>query len=316
MKILITGAAGFIGSNLVSFLKKRNPDAKFTLIDNLLTGKRENLADLLEKKNISFIQKDLLECEDKINSDEFDLCFHLASPASPPFYQKYPLETIEVNTKGTKLLLDLQKKGRIKTLIFASTSEVYGDPLVHPQPESYWGNVNPVGKRACYDESKRLGETYCSLYHHLFDLDIRIVRIFNTYGPNMRKDDGRVITNLISHALSGKSLPIYGDGSQTRSFCYIDDLLEGLWRFASGKNLAGEIINLGNPDEISIIELAKVIMNLIGKKLELKFLPLPEDDPTRRRPDISKAKEMLNWEPKISLEQGLLQTIKFFEKSL
>ena len=316
MKILITGAAGFIGSNLVSFAKRKNPNIKFTLIDNLITGRLENLSDFLNRKDISFIQKDLLDSEDEIKSDEFDLCFHLASPASPSFYQKHPLQTIEVNTKGTKLLLDLQKKGRIKTLIFASTSEVYGDPLIHPQPESYWGNVNPVGKRSCYDESKRLGETYCSLYHRLFNLDIRIVRIFNTYGPNMRKDDGRVITNLIYHALSDKRLPIYGDGSQTRSFCYIDDLVEGLWRFATKKNLSGEIINLGNPDEISIIELAGVIINLIGKKLELKFLPLPEDDPARRKPDISKARKILNWQPKISLKKGILQTIRFFEKSL
>ncbi len=311
MRILITGCAGFIGSHLCErFLKEK---CEVTGIDNFITGNRENVDILKKYENFEFIEHDVV---DEINIDKkFDIIYHLASPASPKKYFEYQVETMLVNSLGTKNLLDKTKKeGSI--FVFASTSEVYGDPLLHPQKESYYGNVNPVGPRSMYDEAKRFGEALCMVYLRKYGLDIRIARIFNTYGPRMGIKDGRVIPNFMVQALKGEALTIYGDGSQTRSFCYIDDMVEGLYRIGTYKNLKGEVINLGNPYEIKIIELADIIEKLLNKKLEKKFLPLPEDDPKKRCPDIEKAQKFLNWNPSTPFEEGLLKTMEYFREVL
>ncbi len=311
MRVLITGAAGFIGSHLCErFLKEGH---EVIGIDNFITGDKDNIKDFSNHKNFKLIEKDLTSISEI--EGNFDIIYHLASPASPKHYTEYPLETMLVNSLGTKLLLD--KARNDKTIfVYASTSEVYGDPLVHPQKESYYGNVNPVGKRSMYDEAKRFGEALCMVYLRKYNVDVRIARIFNTYGPRMGIDDGRVIPNFMVQAIKDLPLTIYGDGNQTRSFCYIDDMIEGLYRMGTKKAIKGEIINLGNPYEIKIIELADIIEKIVSKKLKREFLPLPEDDPKRRCPDIEKARKILNWKPKVEFARGLKLTYEYFKKIL
>ncbi|MEO0254691.1 MAG: UDP-glucuronic acid decarboxylase family protein [candidate division WOR-3 bacterium] len=311
MRILITGCAGFIGSHLCEkFLIKGD---EVTGIDNFITGSKKNVEILKKYKNFKFLELDVCN---KLNiKKKFDIIYHIASPASPKHYHEFQLETMLVNSIGTKNLLDKAKIDN-SVFVFASTSEVYGDPLVHPQKEDYYGNVNPIGERSMYDESKRFGEALCMVYFRKFNVDIRIVRIFNTFGPRMKMEDGRVIPNFIVQALRNEPLTIYGDGSQTRSFCYIDDMVEGLIKVGIKANLKGEVINLGNPHEIKIIELAEIVEKLLNKNLNKKFLPLPKDDPKKRCPDIEKAKKLLEWEPKVSFEEGLLKTIEYFKEHL
>ncbi len=310
MRILITGVCGFIGSHLAErFLREGN---EVFGIDNFLTGKKENLEILLKYKNFNF-EKNSVENFKK--NEKFDLIIHLASCASPKDYLKYPLETMSANSIGTWNLLEISKKLNARFL-YGSTSEVYGDPLENPQKEEYYGNVNPVGERSVYDESKRFGEALCMAYYRKFKLDVRIVRIFNTYGPRMKMDDGRVIPNFITQALKNEDLTIYGDGNQTRSFCYIDDLVEGIYRFSLKEKVKERIINLGNPEEIKIIDVAEIILKLIGSNSKMKFYPLPKDDPKRRCPDIEKAKIEINFEPRTELIEGLKKTIEYFKNIL
>lgn len=314
-QVVVTGAAGFVGSHLCDSLLENG--AKVLGLDNFLTGSSANIAHLKNNNNFSFKEVDVINNPalflDEL--DHIDLILHFASPASPPRYQAYPVETYLVNAFATHNLLQyLTEKHPTARFLFASTSEVYGDPAVHPQTEDYWGNVNPNGKRACYDESKRLGESICGVHERDFDVDVRLVRIFNTYGPRMDINDGRVIPNFIKEALSGDPLTIYGDGSQTRSYCYVADLVEGILRLASGDDLKGQTINLGNPGEFTVEETAEVIHRTVNpdRKIEFSFHELPSDDPTRRRPDISKAKKYLDWEPSIAFEEGIKKTIEFF----
>lgn len=314
--ILVAGGAGFIGSNLCHFLLKKG--YAVICVDNFLTGEKENISILIQDENFSLIEKDIIS----LNPDElpqFDFLFHLASPASPNAnstrsYVAYPIETLIVNSEGTHNLLEACRKNNAKFL-FASTSEIYGDPAVSPQPETYFGNVNPVGVRSVYDEAKRFGEAITSAYVRKFDLDARIVRIFNTYGPNMRADDGRVVSNFIIQALSNSPITIYGEGNQTRSFCYIDDMLEGLASAMFKSGTKGEVINLGNPDERTIKEIADIIKKLVGSSSEIVNEPLPPDDPKERKPDISKAKSLLSWEPKVNLSEGLQKTVEYFKET-
>ena len=310
MKILITGGAGFIGSNLAAFHAEKNDSV--VVIDNLLTGSKKNIEQLLIDTRIEFIEKDI--CEIDIDSlPEFDLIYHLASPASPDKYKKYPVETLMVNSVGTKKMLDLALKNKNCIFFLASTSEVYGDPLVHPQVESYFGNVNTVGPRSCYDEAKRFAEAITTTYVNKFGLDARIARIFNTYGPNMEESDGRVISNFISQALSNKPLTVYGPGKQTRSFCYVSDLLDGIHSLATVKGLKGQIVNLGNPEEISIIDLAQIVTKMTKSSSKIEYKAIDADDPKKRKPDISKAGKLLNFSPKIKLREGLEKTIEYFK---
>lgn len=314
MKVLITGAGGFLGS----FLCERFLFEGYEVIgiDNFITSHIKNISHLLENKNFKFIELDVCDLDINILKDKkIDIILHFASPASPADYYKYKIETMLVNSVGTKKLLDIALKYNSR-FILASTSEVYGDPLIHPQSESYWGNVNPIGPRSVYDEAKRFAEALSMAYYRIYNLDIRIIRIFNTYGPRMRINDGRVVSNFIVQALKGEKLTIYGDGNQTRSFCYVDDLIEGIYRFSTYENLNGKIVNLGNPVEFKVIELANLVIKLIPSAKGIEFLAPLEDDPKQRRPDISKAKLLLNWEPKIPLEQGLKFTIEYFKKEL
>lgn len=318
MNILITGGGGFIGSNLTAFHLEKN-DVVF-VIDNLITGSRKNISRFLTNKNFHFYQSDVLTFNLPRRQagfslpTYFDLIYHLASPASPIQYKKYPIETLLTNSQGTHNLLQFLKKSLSKNFVLASTSEVYGDPLVHPQKEDYWGNVNPNGIRSCYDESKRFAESLAMNYFRKHKLNIRIARIFNTYGPNMEKNDGRVVSNFIIEALTNKPITIYGDGKQTRSFCYISDMVNGLYLLATKTNIAGSIINLGNSIERSVLELAKIIKNLTKSSSKIVFQPIEEDDPKKRKPDISKAKKLLGWTPKVSIEDGLIKTIDYFKK--
>ncbi|MDO8503313.1 MAG: SDR family oxidoreductase [bacterium] len=310
-KALVAGGAGFIGSHLCERLVKDG--WQVFCIDNLITGSLKNVEHLKVNENFFFIDCDVTRpLPEEIIEEKFDIVLHLASPASPQDYMRRPLETILANTQGTQNLLNLCKKTGA-SFLFASTSEVYGDPQVHPQPENYWGNVNPIGPRSCYDESKRLGETFTMLYHRNDDVNTRIVRIFNTYGPKMQRGDGRAIPTFISQALSGEDITVYGDGSQTRSFCYVADLVEGIIKVATLPDTNGKVINLGNTEEFTIAELAQLIKKEIGSRSRLVYKPLPEDDPTRRRPDISLARKLLGWEPKVSFEEGLVQTIEYFK---
>jgi len=304
MKILVTGGAGFIGSHLVERLVNEGNDV--TIIDNFSSGSMENIKNL----NVNIIYHNII---DKITLSSFDQIYHLASLASPIYYQKNPVETALSNSVGTyNLLIEAQKhKSRI---LFASTSEIYGNPLQHPQKEEYWGNVNPIGVRACYDESKRLGETLMMDFNREYGVETRIARIFNTYGPRMNLNDGRVIPNFIKQALKNEPITVYGDGKQTRSFCYISDTVEGLIKLMNSDYVGP--INIGNPREITILELAEKIIELTDSKSEIIFRELPEDDPVRRCPDITKAKEILGWEPKIGLEEGLIKTIEWFKNIL
>jgi UDP-glucuronate decarboxylase len=306
-KILVAGGAGFVGSNLCAYLVKRGYSV--FCLDNLSSGRKANINNLLKFKNFKFIKADVVK---PVNLKVHEI-YHLASLASPPFYQKFPIATWQANTLGTLNLLKLAKKNKAKFL-FASTSEVYGDPKIHPQTESYWGNVNPVGIRSCYDESKRAGESLAMDFYRQFKTQIKIVRIFNTYGPHMSEKDGRVVSNFIVQSLQNKPITVYGSGRQTRSFQYVDDLIFGLVKMMQSKNFTGPV-NLGNPKEFTISDLAKKIIGISGSKSKIIFKPLPEDDPKQRRPDISLALKKLNWEPKVNLDMGLKSTIQYFKKS-
>jgi len=313
MNILITGGAGFIGSNLAKFHLQKNDEV--FVIDNLITGRLINIRDLIKNKRFIFFQTDLLNLKfNKLPS--FDIIYHLASPASPPKFRLYPIEILEVNSVGTKKILDFILESKSGVLVFTSSSEVYGDPTVHPQTETYWGNVNPVGIRSPYNEGKRFAEALIMAYFRKFKLDLRIGRVFNTYGNNMDKNDGRVVSNFITQSLLNKPLTVYGDGTQTRSFCFVSDMILGLYKLATTKNIAGEIINLGNPTEKNILELAHLIKNITHSRSKIIFSSKKSDDPKRRKPDITKAKKLLGWEPKVSLEQGLSKTIEYYKKQL
>lgn len=306
-RILITGGAGFIGSHLCDYLIKKGNDV--ICVDNLFSGSKDNIRHLLSHPCFKFIHHDITDPL----FIEVDQIFHLACPASPVHYQYNPIKTIKTNVMGTINMLGLAKRVGARILL-SSTSEVYGNPKVHPQKEEYWGNVNPIGPRSCYDEGKRVAETLMMDYYRQNNVDIRIVRIFNTYGPRMALDDGRVISNFIVQALKGEPITVYGDGAQTRSFCYVSDLIEGLIK-AMESDLIGPV-NLGNPNEIKIIELAKTILKLTNSKSEIVFRPLPPDDPIRRCPDITLARKRLNWQPIVPLEEGLKETIRYFDKKL
>jgi nucleoside-diphosphate-sugar epimerase len=317
--IIVAGGAGFIGSHLCKRLIDEG-HAVFCL-DNLITGDKNNNTPLLDNPKFTFLEYDVTQPFSTIDDRfaEIDYIFHLASPASPNknserSYVNYPVETLLVNSIGTYNLLQIAKS-RNAGFLFASTSEVYGNPNVSPQPETYYGNVNPNGVRSMYDEGKRFGEAMTMTFKRKYDLNTRIVRIFNTYGPNMQKDDGRVVSNFINQALQNEPLTIYGDGTQTRSFCYVDDLVEGLMQAMFHENTNGEVINLGNPEEKNMLEIAKLIKEYMSVSVENVHQPLPEDDPLHRKPDISKAKQLLNWEPRISLEEGLKKTIEYFRNA-
>ncbi len=310
--VLVAGGAGFIGSWLCEELLKQN--FRVVCIDNLCTGREQNILHLKQDKNFEFINCDIIKPLPE-SIGKVDFIFHLASPASPPAYQKLAIETLLVNSNGTLNLLELARKDNARFL-FASTSEVYGNPAQHPQKETYWGNVNPNGIRSMYDESKRFGEALCMAYFRKYNIDLRIARIFNTYGPRMRADDGRVISNFINQSLQDEPLTVYGDGKQTRSLCYVSDLVEGLLGLMFKEGIGGEVANLGNPHERIIFELAEIIRRLTNSKSEISFKELPQDDPERRCPDISKAEKLLNWNPKISLEQGLQKTIEWYKANL
>ena len=312
MRVVVAGGAGFIGSHLCDRLVAQG---HFVLcIDNLLTGSRDNIAHLLKNDRFQFIEADIISGWSKATSQlggRVEAIFHLASPASPVDYKEHPLETLLANSQGTQHLLELAHRDGAGFLL-ASTSEIYGDPLEHPQKESYWGNVNPIGERSCYDESKRFAESMTMVFRRLFAVDARIVRIFNTYGPRLQRDDGRVISNFINQALTDKPLTMYGDGSQTRSFCYVSDMVEGLVQAMFLTNTAGEVFNLGNPDEFTIQQLAEMINGFFGGKVAITRHPLPPDDPKKRQPDITKARTVLGWQPQVSLKEGLEKTIAYF----
>ena len=310
--VLVTGGAGFIGSWLCEELLKQ--DFHVVCIDNLCTGRKQNISHLEKNKNFEFINHDVTKPLPK-SLGKIDFISHLASPASPPSYQKLAIETLLVNSTGTLNLLELARKNNARFL-FASTSEVYGNPFEHPQKEEYWGNVNPNGIRSMYDESKRFGEALCMAYFRKYSIDLRIARIFNTYGPKMRADDGRVISNFINQSLQNKPLTVYGDGKQTRSLCYISDLVEGLLSLMLTQGISGEVVNLGNPNERTIIELAEIIRRLTNSESEIIFEELPKDDPERRCPDINKAKKLLNYSLKVNLEEGLKKTVEWYKNNL
>jgi nucleoside-diphosphate-sugar epimerase len=309
LKIVVTGGAGFIGSHLCKRLLDEGHSV--LCVDNFVTGAERNIAALRDHPHFSFLQQDVTKPFDF----EADAIFHMASPASPIGYMDHPIETILVNSQGTYLMLEQARKQNALFLV-ASTSEAYGDPLVHPQREDYWGNVNPIGPRACYDESKRLGETLTMEYRRQYQLNARIVRIFNTYGPNSQLNDGRMIPNFITQALYDKPLTIYGDGSITRSICYVSDLVEGLVRAMFQPHTAGEVFNLGNTEEHTVLEYAQTIIRLCEASSSINFEPNRVDDPERRRPDISKAQQVLGWEPRVSLEAGLRRTIEWFSNHI
>jgi nucleoside-diphosphate-sugar epimerase len=311
---LVTGGAGFIGSHLCDALLLLGH--KVICIDNLLTGRKENLRDAVQNPHFTFIEHDVTKPLSKDACEQIgtiSYVFHLASPASVVDYQKYPEETALTNSMGTINMLRFAKDIGA-TFLLASTSEIYGDPKEHPQKEAYWGNVNPVGLRACYDESKRFGEMISMVYHRRDGVDVRIARIFNTYGPRMRPDDGRVVSNFINQAIINKPLTVYGDGSQTRSFCFVDDLVEGIMKGMFTDGINGEVINLGNPEEYRVIELAEKIKAMTGATSEIVFKDLPPDDPRERQPDITKAKRLLGWEPRVSVDEGLRKTIEYYRK--
>ena len=307
MRILVTGGAGFIGSHLIDRLMKQGHDV--ICLDNFFTGHKRNILHWLDNPYFELIRHDITE---PIRL-EVDRIYHLACPASPVHYQYNPVKTIKTNVMGTLNMLGLAKRVKARFLL-ASTSEVYGDPDVHPQPESYRGNVNCIGIRSCYDEGKRVAETLAFDYHRQNNVDIRVMRIFNTYGPRMFEHDGRVVSNFIVQALEGIPLTVYGDGSQTRSFCYVSDLVEGMMRLMNGEHIGP--INIGNPGEYTILQLAETIQKMINPDAKLSFKPLPQDDPKQRQPDITKAKNLLGWEPKINLEEGLRLTIEDFRSRI
>jgi dTDP-glucose 4,6-dehydratase len=308
VRVLVTGGAGFIGSHLCEFLLGKG--CEVVCLDNLLTGTTDNI-DHLRSERFAFIKHDVTNYI--YVAGGLDYVLHFASPASPVDYQQLPIPTLKVGALGTHKALGLAKSKGARFLL-ASTSEVYGDPLVHPQKEDYWGNVNPVGPRGVYDEAKRFAEAMTMAYHRYHGLDTRIVRIFNTFGPRMRMNDGRAIPNFLRQALTDEPLTIYGDGSQTRSFTYIDDLVEGIWRLMQAP--VPDPVNLGNPHEMTLLELAKRVQRLTGTRSGIVFMPLPQDDPRVRQPDITRARTLLGWEPRVELDEGLGKTIEWFRAAL
>jgi UDP-glucuronate decarboxylase len=305
-RILVTGGAGFLGSHLCDFLLGRRADV--ICLDNFFSGSKDNIRHLAGNPDFESIRHDVIHPF----FVEVDKVYHLACPASPIHYQHNPIKTVKTNVMGTINMLGLAKRTQARILL-ASTSEVYGDPQVHPQTEDYWGHVNPIGLRSCYDEGKRVAETLMMDYHRQNRVDIRIARIFNTYGPRMAVKDGRVVSNFIVQALRGEPLTVYGKGSQTRSFCYVSDLIEGLHKLMEAED-PGHPVNLGNPSEFTILELAELVLKLTKSRSAVAYRPLPQDDPTQRCPDISLARRTLGWEPKVGLEEGLQQTIDYFRQ--
>jgi UDP-glucuronate decarboxylase len=308
MRILVTGGAGFIGSHLCERLVGEGHDV--ICLDNFFTGRRENIFPLLENPRFELVRHDVIEPI----LLEVDQIYNLACPASPIHYQYNPVKTVKTNVMGAINMLGLAKRVRAR-ILQASTSEVYGDPLVHPQTEDYWGNVNPVGLRSCYDEGKRLAETLMMDYHRQNNVDVRIARIFNTYGPRMLENDGRVVSNFVVQALRGEPLTLYGEGNQTRSFCYVDDLIEGLLRLMNTDGL-NQPVNLGNPGEFTIKQLGEEVVRICGSNSGFNHLPLPQDDPRQRQPDISTAKTVLGWNPRVPLSEGLEKTIQYFREQI
>ena len=306
MRILITGGAGFLGSHLCERLIEAGHEV--LCLDNFFTGRKANIQHLMGNPRFELIRHDVIEPF----KAEVDHIYNLACPASPPHYQYNPIKTTKTSVMGAINCLGLAK--RVRARVFqASTSEVYGDPEIHPQTEDYWGHVNPIGRRSCYDEGKRCAETLFFDYHRENKVDIRVVRIFNTYGPRMLPDDGRVVSNFIVQAIKGQDLTVYGDGSQTRSFCFVDDLVEGFIRFMNQEQIVGPM-NLGNPGEFTMLELAEIVLKKVGGPSKITHKPLPADDPKQRRPDITLARQHLGWEPKIPLEEGIERTIAYFRK--
>ncbi|MGI8495354.1 MAG: UDP-glucuronic acid decarboxylase family protein, partial [Pyrinomonadaceae bacterium] len=310
MRILITGGAGFIGSHLSERLLAEGNEV--ICLDNFFTGRRENISHLLDEKNFELIRHDVTEPI----LLEVDQIYNLACPASPVHYQYNPVKTVKTNVMGAINMLGMAKRVKAR-ILQASTSEVYGDPLIHPQTEDYWGNVNPIGFRSCYDEGKRLAETLFMDYHRQNGVDTRIVRIFNTYGPKMLENDGRVVSNFIVQALSGKDLTIYGSGEQTRSFCYVDDLVEGIIRLMNAEAEDAHLpVNLGNPREFTMNELARKVAETVGANVKIKNMPLPQDDPKQRQPNIERAGKLLGWSPTVSLDEGLEKTVAYFAEKM
>ena len=309
-KIIVTGGAGFLGSHLCNKLIK-NQDNHIICIDNFYTGNKSNIKHLLSKPNFELINKDIINYIE-IDADQI---YNLACPASPMHYQSDPVYTTKTNVNGVINMLEIAKNKNAR-LLQASTSEIYGDPQIHPQIENYWGNVNPIGIRSCYDEGKRCAETLCFDYYRQFNVEIKVMRIFNTYGPNMNLDDGRVVSNFIVQALKGEDITVYGKGSQTRSFCYVSDLIEAMIRFMnSNSNFVGPV-NVGNPIEYTILELAELIIELTNSSSKIINKPLPEDDPIKRKPDINLASDSLSWKPLVTLDKGLLKTINYFSNKI
>lgn len=317
--VLILGGGGFIGSHLVERVLTAFPTSRVTVLDNFCTGQPRNLTPWQNEQRFRLVEHDATDIpwlQGFLRSaDQFNLILHFASPASPPRYQAMPVLTYQVNAYTTHTLAEYAANTGAR-LVFASTSEIYGDPAVHPQPENYWGNVNPNGIRSCYDEAKRFGEMVCGVFTRDFQADIRLVRIFNTYGPGMDPYDGRVIPDFCLRALRGEPLQVFGDGQQTRSFCFVDDLVTGILELAERDELRGQTINLGNPDEFTMMELADELEKVVGHSLERTLLPLPADDPKRRRPDITKARQLLHWQPKVKLTEGLQPTYDYFKQWL
>ena len=313
MNILITGGSGFIGSNLCKklLLEKNLENNRIICVDNNYSGSKKNIEELLDNPNFTFINHNIIEPLELDENIKLDQIYHLACPASPVAYQADPIFTLKTNVLGIINVLEIAKKYNA-TILLSSTSEVYGDPKESPQVEEYWGNVNPIGIRSCYDEGKRISETFMMEYKNNYNVDIRIVRIFNTYGPNMDKDDGRVVSNFINQCIMNESITIYGDGLQTRSLCYIDDLLEGLIKLMNSNYDKGPV-NIGNPQEITIKELANIVKKITNSSSDIIYKPLPQDDPMKRNPDISKAKNILKWEPSTELHQGIIKTWNYFK---
>ena len=307
MRVLVTGGAGFLGSHLCERLLAAGDEV--LCLDNFYTGRKRNIEPLLDNHRFELIRHDVVESI----LLEVDRIYHFACPASPVHYQSNPIKTLKSNVMGTLNMLGLAKRVRAR-LLQASTSEVYGDPAVHPQREDYWGNVNPIGIRSCYDEGKRVAETLCFDYHRQSNVEVRVIRIFNTYGPRMLIDDGRVVSNFVVQALQGQDLTLYGDGQQTRSFCYVDDLVDGILKMMDCDQMGP--VNLGNPGEFTMLELAQLVLELTGSSSKIVHLPLPSDDPTRRRPDITRAREWLGWQPTVELRDGLARTIPYFDEVL